>query len=231
MEAALAVAGKADLIDVKEPSAGSLGAASAQVWCEVAAAVAGARPLSAALGELIDFPLGDSSSRDLSPLVHYQYAKLGLAGCAHLPDWGERWQQAFATLPASIVRVAVAYADYRHAAAPPPLEVAARGHAIGCQALLFDTYCKADGNLFEVLPPEELAQAVREARRVGMKVVLAGSLGAEQVATALAYKPDFLAVRGAVCRESRRGDLDPALVHAWSTRLHFPSSMRSSCSA
>ena len=50
-EASAALAGGADIIDAKDPLAGALGAVSVEVLREIHAAVAGARPVTAALGE------------------------------------------------------------------------------------------------------------------------------------------------------------------------------------
>jgi uncharacterized protein (UPF0264 family) len=218
-EARLALAGGADLIDVKEPQAGSLGAASSQVWREVAEAVAGARPLSAALGELRDF-----QANDLNPLGDYQYAKLGLAGCLGLPDWINRWQAALSKLPHSVVPVAVAYADHRPAEAPALLDVVNVGHQLGCRALLVDTYHKTSGDVFDVVERAELHEAVRAARQLGMTFVLAGSLRLERLQDALSLEPDFLAVRGAVCPGNRENALDEPLVRIWAHRLSAKSS-------
>src|SRR6516165_3685252 len=54
METAAAIAGGADLIDAKDPAAGALGAVPAERLREISAAVAGARVLSAALGDAAD---------------------------------------------------------------------------------------------------------------------------------------------------------------------------------
>src|SRR5689334_14696969 len=73
-EARDAVEAGADLIDVKEPQAVSLGAAAPQIVAEIIQAVAGRRPVSVALGELIDHRgLAAAASPAKSPL---EYAKL-----------------------------------------------------------------------------------------------------------------------------------------------------------
>ena len=54
MEARAALHGGADLIDIKEPRAGSLGSAEVGTWREICEVVATAKPLSVALGELLD---------------------------------------------------------------------------------------------------------------------------------------------------------------------------------
>ena len=52
-EAQLALAGGADLIDIKEPLRGSLGQADSSVIREIAFTIGPRAPLSAALGELL----------------------------------------------------------------------------------------------------------------------------------------------------------------------------------
>src|SRR5262245_59925297 len=74
-EAEAALAGGASLIDVKEPGRGSLGRPDNEIVAAVLRCVAGRRPVSAALGELMDRPA-------LFQLPGLSYAKWGLAGCA-----------------------------------------------------------------------------------------------------------------------------------------------------
>jgi len=81
-EVELALAGGASLIDVKEPRHGSLGRAEDATLAEVVRAVGGRRPVSAALGELLD------GSRALpSVLPELGYVKWGLSGSASFPVW------------------------------------------------------------------------------------------------------------------------------------------------
>ncbi len=69
--------------------------------------------------------------------------------------------------------------------------------------MLWDTYLKDGGHLFHHLPVHHLAPLVKQAREAGLLVVLAGSLGMEDLATIRSLTPDFVAVRGAVCPGSR----------------------------
>src|SRR5438067_683406 len=79
-EALAALAGGAGLIDIKEPAHGALGRADTEVIQEIAAAVAGMRPVSAALGEWVE----DTGTM---PCADLTYIKWGLAGCRRRPDW------------------------------------------------------------------------------------------------------------------------------------------------
>jgi uncharacterized protein (UPF0264 family) len=204
-EARDALAGGADLIDVKEPERGSLGRAEGRVWREVASVVAGRAPVSAALGELAEF---DPSPGDFADWRAVQFAKLGLAGCAALADWPRRWADAIASFPSTVRPVAVSYADWRLIEAPPPEEVLAVGHATGCTAWLIDTADKRRGGLLDHVTLENLSAWIELARQGEMLTVLAGSLVLASIQTVLPLAPDYLAVRGAVCRDGRSGSLD-----------------------
>ncbi len=217
-EAAIAEAAGADLIDVKEPLRGPLGAADVETIGAVATLLAGRVPLSAALGELtaaVKLPA------NLAGRV--QYAKIGLAGCRSMPDWQQRWQGAIGALPRGIVAVAVAYADWQSAGAPPPDVALELGIALGCRAALLDTFDKSRGPLFNHLAFDQVARFVLAARRQQLVSVVAGGLGLDEIAQALQLSPDYIAVRGAVCDTQRTGSLDAARVVRVASLVHAPA--------
>lgn len=223
-EARAALRGGADLIDVKEPHHGSLGAAWPQIWQEIRAAMPANVPLSAALGELLD----DSAERMSSTaeqLAGYQFAKIGLAGCRQLADWKTRWRRVLAGLPLSTAPVAVIYADWNSAGAPAPEEVLRAAQEAHCAAVLIDTYAKDRGGLIAHLTRDELAELMHAARKSRFKIVLAGSLTLSLARDLLPLAPDFFAVRGAVCRGGRTGIVDEALVAAFA-KYAFVKPMR-----
>lgn len=219
-EAALACSAGVDLVDVKEPAAGSLGAADGHVLAEIARTVAGRATLSAALGELRD--CGRAPQAELPD--EYSYAKLGLASCAKSPNWQRRWEQTLADRAPYAQRVAVCYADFAAAEAPPPEEVLQLlPHAA---ALLIDTFDKRHGSLLKLWDRAMLADVVAAARSAGRLVVLAGSLRLEDLDQALELAPDYVAVRGAVCRGSRQGELDPLRLSQFLHRLRAADGLR-----
>jgi (5-formylfuran-3-yl)methyl phosphate synthase len=207
-EARMAICGGADLIDVKDPRKGSLGAADHDAVQSVVSEIAGAAAVSIALGELRD--LGSLQNTEAFP--HIAFAKLGLSGCASLPDWPDRWTRALRQLAPSARPVAVAYADWRHAAAPEPARVVAEATRMGCAAVLVDTYDKSRGNLVDWWELESLAEFVASVQRLGMLAVLAGSLTIETIPRVAAIEPDYIAVRGAACDGGRDGMLSLARV-------------------
>jgi uncharacterized protein (UPF0264 family) len=202
----------ASLIDVKEPSRGPLGRADDATLGAVLNQVAGACPVSAALGEL----------KDGRPLPwrweELAYLKWGLAGCA-----GRDWQSVLAPLRQRVGSraVVVAYADARVADAPPVEEVVrhVRITRRPGTVLLIDTFDKtraAEGTrstLLDHLPLDTLARIVRDCHQDEVRVALAGSLGFEEIERLLPLRPDWVGVRGAVCEGGSRGaTLSPARI-------------------
>ncbi len=214
-EASWAAAAGADLIDLKDPSAGALGAVATADWPLLRAAVPPSLPMSVALGELGDAEL----AARLSQASRFQFAKIGLAGWRRRPDWREQLAQAWSLLSTDVTRVAVAYADEQYADAPAPEAILEAAAPLSAGALLIDTCGKQGGSLLDWLDAPRLHGLCRRARRAGLLVVLAGSLRRDQLAAALAFRPDYVAVRGAVCRPDRTGTLVESLVREWAKTL------------
>jgi (5-formylfuran-3-yl)methyl phosphate synthase len=210
VEAAVALDGGADLIDVKEPARGALGAADTAVWRDVLTVVARRVPTSAALGELLESPAWPARPA----LQGFDFVKLGLAGCGDQPNWSTRWARAVTQLPAGAVPVAVVYADWQAARTPPPEEIVAAAVRCGCGAVLVDTYVKAGGTLLDFAAALRLTPLLESARHRGLRIVLGGGLGRESIPRVLPWRPDYVAVRGAACRGTRTDAVDGTLVRA-----------------
>ncbi len=201
VEARAALAGGADLIDIKEPSLGSLGRAHDAVIAAVIDAVSGRRPVSAALGELADHQ-GEVSPPGL------WYIKWGLAGCP--ADWRARLGQALSR-PAPPQVVLAAYADWQCARAPSPDAVLELASAHPSSVLLLDTCCKDASaslgrrpTLLDWLPVAWIEDLCRRCRAAGVRIALAGSLGIPEITALRMACPDWFAVRGAVCTATDR---------------------------
>ena len=210
-EAEAALRGGAALIDVKEPLHGSLGAASPEVWQQVRNVVPPNVPCSAALGELTDIT-DEQVDHWRSTLAGYQYAKLGLAGCGEMSNWQRRWQAILHELPPETRPVAVVYADWQSACAPSPDKTLSAAIENSCSALLIDTFDKSCGSISTYFSLQELKHFLSAARFANLTTVLAGSLTPALIRELLPLEPDFLAVRGAVCRGGRTGTVDESLV-------------------
>jgi uncharacterized protein (UPF0264 family) len=208
-EALVALGAGAALIDVKEPRAGAMGRAAPGVLAAVLDAVAGARPVSAALGELGEWP-----PDELPPdLMRLSYVKWGLARAPD--DWPARLARLRERVEgASNCRVvAVAYADHRRALAPAPDEVCRESTRSGARALLLDTWHKDGGRLVDWLSAAQIHDLRRRCAAAGLAFALAGALGPGELRALAAIRPDWFAVRGAACRGGRREEtIDPERV-------------------
>lgn len=221
-EARAALTGGAALIDVKEPSRGSLGAADEAVWLEVSRAVAGKVPTSVALGELSS----DAADADIESLADFDFAKVGLRGRGGSDDWPREWANLLSRLPRSVTPVAVVYADWNAACAPPPDEIIDHAYRLACGAVLFDTFDKSRGDLTVHIDTARLSQLVGAVHNRGMLAVLGGSLGATTIPCVMPLLPDHIAVRGAVCRGTRTGTIEQRLVRELTTLIECHTSAR-----
>jgi uncharacterized protein (UPF0264 family) len=203
-EAEAALRGGAALLDVKEPANGPLGRADDATLAEVVRAVAGRRPVSAALGELTR-----ESGRNLpSAIRELAYVKWGPAGCA---EGDPAWQRAFEgevgrlrQVNPACRAVAVAYADWRWARAPHPETIRLWARRLGVRTILLDTWGKDGTTLLDWLSVSAVREWCRRCRDGGACVALAGSLGPDEIRALLPARPDWFAVRGAACRGRQR---------------------------
>lgn len=220
-EAAEAVAGGASIIDVKEPLAGPLGAAVAEQAAGVAVAVGavapGAMRWTMACGELA------SGVENIVAHVRRTIAAVGMAaaapaavkvGLAGMTDAG--WRAGLDALdrglPAGIERIAVAYADWRSAAAPAVEQVIEAAIAAGTKTLLIDTADKSAPGLLARCGPQTIGGWIGAARAGGMQVALAGGITLEEIPAVAALGPDVVALRSAVCSNGRSGSVQRRLV-------------------
>jgi uncharacterized protein (UPF0264 family) len=206
-EAEEALAGGADIIDVKEPSRGPLGCANPSAVEGVITTIGDRRRLSAALGEL----------RDVGNLIalprwlpHASYLKVGLSRCEAFGP-GAGWHSVLGRFARRVSfrtkggLVAVAYADHTLAGAPPPYDVMRFAIDHRLPAFLIDTWTKDGRTLLDWLSVADLEQWCGRCRAAAIPVALAGSLGSEQIRELLPVAPDLFAVRGAACVGGRNG--------------------------
>lgn len=204
-EAELVIAGGADLIDLKDPAAGALGALPPAVLTEIVRHVAGRRPVSATAGDLPMVPATVRAAVAAIAGTGVDIVKIGI-----FPEGDPRGcLAALAPQAAATPLVAVLFADL----APDFALVAAAAEA-GFVGVMLDTARKGAGSLPRHLGPERLRAFLDGARRHGLFAGLAGSLALDDVPGLLALAPDLLGFRGALTSGGRSDGLDPAAVAA-----------------
>lgn len=227
-EARAALDGGANIIDVKDPAAGSLGAAAAATVAAIAAAVEGRVPWTAAAGELRDEVADPGRTRRWLDAIRGHLAAAGVAAALRAPaaikfglagmassrtmEWRAALHDALHEMPAATTRVAVAYADWQRVEAPDPVDVVAAGAATGCAVYLIDTADKKGAALLHVSRAGELGRWIAAARDAGMSVALAGRIALAEIPCLRRFMPDVVALRSAVCSNGRTSSVDPALV-------------------
>ncbi|MFM7137616.1 MAG: (5-formylfuran-3-yl)methyl phosphate synthase [Planctomycetota bacterium] len=208
-EAAVAVAGGAAIIDVKEPRNGPLGRPPAETVATVAGVLPRQMPLTLACGELAS---GDEITayladvrRALPPdLPPPRAVKAGPAGLA-LDAWRTAFSRLQARLPPGTEAVAVAYADWRRADAPPPEVLLTEAIRMKAAAFLVDTFDKQGPALFATISPQAVAAWSRAAEAAGLALAVAGRLAGADVAEALRLGAGVVGVRSAACDGGRDG--------------------------
>jgi uncharacterized protein (UPF0264 family) len=215
-EAGQAAAAGADIVDVKNPAEGSLGAPTPAVIEAVRAAVPAELPVSAAIGDMPDLPGTAALAAHGAARSGATYVKVGLWGVSTEPD-AVALLRAVREGATGATVVAAAYADARrvaHAPLAPELLVGV-SRAAGVRVCLLDTAVKDGRGLLEWLSPDALASLVGDAHAAGLEVALAGALRAEDLPAIRATGADIAGVRSAACVEGRRsGPLDAARVRA-----------------
>lgn len=201
-----ALAAGVDIIDLKNPSEGALGAWAPDALEEAVAlwrAAGAPGGLSATVG---DHPLEPNvllTTAARTGATGVPLVKIGFAlgdGTALPPVL-----EALRPLARETRLIAVLFADQA-----PDLAAVPRFAAAGFHGVMLDTADKAAGGLLAHLPVATLARFVAAARAEGLLTGLAGSLRMADIAPLAALRPHYLGFRGALCAAGRTGALDPA---------------------
>lgn len=239
-EAIAASAGGCQILDVKEPSFGSLGKADNDVIEQVLqTGLTAGIPVSAALGEVTDYspmPRSENLNEGLpESLWQLSFTKLGLAGLSLDSKWSARWQDAMSSLtesfPEDRVRsghqwVAVIYADWEQAAAPSADAIvdcvlsSRLSSDTQIAGVLVDTWSKKSGRLLDALDVEYLRDLAAAVQHSGRFFAVAGRLTSSMLSELNSIQPDVVAIRSAACRnEDRTSTIDETAVREFRTSV------------
>ena len=205
-EALLAVAGGADIVDVKNPAEGSLGAPVPGTLMRVRDAVPADVPLSVAIGDLPSLPGTAALAALGAARSGAAYVKVGLWGTSTTDDAVEVLRAVRDAVDGGAAVIATAYADAERVPARPlpPGDIVEAAHRAGVWGCLLDTAVKDGRGLFEWLTPEALEALVDGGHAAGLEMALAGALRAEELSLVRATGADIAGVRAAACRDGRR---------------------------
>ena len=213
-EALLALELGADIIDLKNPHDGALGALPLATLASIVIAIDGRRTVSATIGDAPDDAVRIAQKVVATAATGVDIVKIGIATSrSQLAFWqgkadlaGPRPATGAGPEPASTRLVAVLFADEAFDLAWIDA-LAERGF----YGVMLDTADKHAGSLRAHCNDDQLLRFVRRARENNLLCGLAGALRVADISPLLAIAPDYLGFRGALCRNNSRIDqLDAA---------------------
>ena len=222
VEARAAVDGGAEIVDAKEPAAGSLGAVSPAVLARIRETVREDLEVSAALGDAADASEVGLALRGIQ--VPLAYVKLGFRGVADrlrartLILEGTRLA---ARLPGRPGFIAVAYADWHRTGSLAPAVLAGLVAECSAAGLLVDTAMKDDPTLFDTCPAQELTRVGRILAGDGRLFALGGGLAGADIPRAADVGADVFGVRTAACDGGRNGSVGVSRVRELAEALRL----------
>lgn len=211
-EALMALDVGVDMIDLKNPAAGALGALSHSIVGEIVKAVDERAAVSATIGDL---PMQASLLVEATTAMldtGVDIVKIGFFG----QSLHAECLDALKHLATHNKLIAVIFAEQKLNLNLLPLIAKA-----GFYGVMIDTSIKNSGHLLSHLNIDQLAGFVGSASRLGLETGLAGSIQATHINTLAAIKPSYLGFRGALCYESQRtSSLDIAKMISVKNMLH-----------
>ena len=214
-EARKALEGGADILDVKNPKEGSLGANFPWAIRAVADLAKGRVPVSATIGDL-DFKPGTASLAALGAAASgAQFIKVGLLG-VKTPVQAEEMLQAIVRAVKDFDRekkvVASGYSDYARVGSISPMLLPAAAAKAGADLVMVDTAVKDGRPTFDFMSEQDLADFINLGHANGLEVALAGSIGFPHLDLLKRLNPDIIGVRGIVCGGDRKSAIRSELV-------------------
>ncbi|RZN35691.1 MAG: (5-formylfuran-3-yl)methyl phosphate synthase [Methanophagales archaeon ANME-1-THS] len=218
-EAKAVIDGNADIIDVKNPHEGSLGANFPWIIKSIRALVEKERgervKISAAIGDF-DYKPGTAALAALGAAsAGAEYIKVGLF---KIKTSGEAIDvlrgvvKAVKDFEPTKKVVAAFYSDYKRIQSISPFEIAEIGREVDIDVAMVDTGIKDGRTTLEFLTEEELMTFISDSRALGLETALAGSLTFADLPAIKAINPDILGVRGMVCGGNRTDRVRAELV-------------------
>jgi hypothetical protein len=207
---------KFDILDIKNPAEGSLGANFPGVIKEIKEKSPN-RVISAAGGDLPGLPgLSSQITFGLANLKP-NYIKLGFYNFNNLETAAKMINEAKKAIKLSgnsAKLIAAAYGDYKEINSFNPFLLNKLAFETEIDGIMIDTINKDGRSLFDFLNPAELKDFCQQAKKADVFSALAGSLSFDDVGLLQEIQPDIVGFRGAVCENNDRSSkINPGLIN------------------
>lgn len=195
-EARLVCSAGADVIDLKDPTRGALGALEEDKVRSITSLIGNGATLSATIGDLPAYAAELEGAVLGMHECGVDIVKVGVFDKSLSPFT----LSALGRLTRRNIRIVlVLFAEF------VPVEVDfEKLKNTGIAGVMLDTCDKAGGNLRDKLDDGTLAAFVGKAAGAGLITGLAGSLTMDDIAPLLQINPDYLGFRGALCEQHQR---------------------------
>jgi len=186
-----------DILDMKNPSQGALGALSVDIVSQIVKMINGRCHTSATIGDLpmeaepIKQAIIDMTSSGVD------YVKIGVFPDKDLANCLSQLSVTVAQLSTPVI--AVLFADNM-----PEIECVSLLKKAGFKGVMIDTAFKNGQHLCDHWDRSKLTEFVRTAKDHGMLCGLAGALRAEDIETLKPIGADYLGFRSALCQQRQR---------------------------
>ncbi len=206
-EARLILNTKVDIIDLKQPEQGALGALTTDTVKQIVQEVNQQKPVSATVGDL---PMQAEIVFDAVKAMAetgVDYIKIGFFPSG---DWQGTTSKLSEITQQGHKLIAVLFAD-----AKPDISTIKALQQAGFYGVMLDTMDKTKGSLSQVMSQAKILDFVNQAKSAQLLCGLAGSLKQQDIARLLTMNADYLGFRGALCQKHlRTSDLDMNLINS-----------------
>jgi (5-formylfuran-3-yl)methyl phosphate synthase len=206
-EASHAIAGGADIIDVKNPKEGPLGANYPWIIRSIRQLAPENIEVSCTLGEVPNLPGSISLAALGAASLKVDYVKVGICGLKTSEEAINLIRcvtKAVKEFNSNIKVVTVGYADADRINAIDSLIVPEITRKSGADIAMIDTAVKDGKNIFDFLSTSHVKKFVESAHDYGLKAALAGSLRKEDLSVVYDLSADIAGLRGAACTNNDR---------------------------
>lgn len=194
-EAVLVLNAQVDIIDLKQPERGALGALDTDLVVQIVTEIAGRCPVSATVGDLPMQPVVVFNAVKAMANTGVDYVKIGF-----FPEGDSlATVKKLAELTPQTNLIAVLFADTQ-----PDFAIISALKQAGFAGVMLDTMDKHKGSLTQVMTQIDIARFVELAKKQSLLCGLAGSLRLDDIAALMPYQVNYLGFRGALCVQHQR---------------------------
>jgi uncharacterized protein (UPF0264 family) len=206
-EAIEAIKGGADIIDIKNPSEGPLGANFPWIIKEILKLVPKNVETSCTIGEMPKLPGSISLAARGAASTGVNYIKAGLSGLKK-PEEAINLMtnvvKAVKNYNSEIKVVITGYADAEKIGSINPLLIPIIAANVSADVSMIDTALKNGKSIFDFLDTDQIRNFVETSHKLKLKTALAGSIKIDDLKKIPLLEADIVGIRGAACTNNDR---------------------------